>query len=152
MDTFHYFKKKFNNSEWFNWPDEYKFRNKEALKNLKSKNIEYIDKLILDQFEFEMKWQIIKEKANSNGIKLFGDLPFYVAMDSADVWTNPNLFDLSEQLEPLKIAGVPPDYFSAKGQIWENPIYNWKEHRLNNFKWWKERIKVNEKRFDLTQD
>ncbi len=142
-------KKKFNNSEWFNWPDEYKFRNKEALKNLKSKNTEYIDKLILDQFEFEMKWQIIKEKANLKGIKLFGDLPFYVAMDSADVWTNPNLFDLSQQLEPLKIAGVPPDYFSATGQIWENPIYNWKEHRLNNFKWWKERIKVNEKRFDL---
>ena len=142
-------KKKFNDNEWFNWPNKYKFRDEKALEILKSKNNEYFDRLILDQFTFDMKWQIIKEKANSNGIKLFGDLPFYVAMDSADVWANPALFDLNEKLEPSKIAGVPPDYFSAKGQIWENPIYNWKKHQLNNFKWWRERIKVNEKRFDL---
>ena len=142
-------KKKFNNKEWFAWPDEYKFRNQNALEILKQQNNEYLDKLIREQFAFSVKWQIIKEKANSNGIKLFGDLPFYVAMDSADVWANPNLFDLNDQLEPSKIAGVPPDYFSTKGQIWENPIYKWENHRLSNFKWWRERIKVNEKRFDL---
>ena len=142
-------KKKFNDNEWFNWPNKYKFRDEKALEILKSKNNEYFNRLILDQFTFDMKWQIIKEKANSKGIKLFGDIPFYVAMDSADVWANPNLFDLNKNLDPLKIAGVPPDYFSAKGQIWENPIYNWKIHRLNNFEWWRERIKVNEKRFDL---
>ena len=91
-------KKKFNDNEWFNWPNKYKFRDEKALGILKSKNNEYFDRLILDQFTFDMKWQIIKEKANSNGIKIFGDLPFYVAMDSADVWANPALFDLNEKL------------------------------------------------------
>jgi len=146
---FNILKNKFKNHEWFKWPDKYKFRNKTSLYILKQKNKNLIDELIHEQYTFDKKWQMIKERANSNGIRLFGDLPFYVAMDSADVWANPRLFDLDKNLEPVKIAGVPPDYFSAKGQIWENPIYNWKEHRQTKFKWWKERIKINEKRFDL---
>ena len=140
---------KFNNREWFNWPDEFKFRDETALEIFKKKNKEHLDGIINEQFLFEEKWQMVKKKANKSGIKLFGDLPFYVAMDSADVWANPNLFELDNHLVPLKIAGVPPDYFSVEGQIWENPIYDWKEHRLNKFKWWKDRIKVNEKRFDI---
>ena len=146
---FNILKNKFKNHEWFKWPDKYKFRNKPSLYIIKQKNKNQNDELIYEQYTFDKKWQMIKEKANSNGIRLFGDLPFYVAMDSADVWANPGLFDLDKNLEPVKIAGVPPDYFSTKGQIWENPIYNWKKHRQTKFKWCKERIKINEKRFDL---
>ncbi len=146
---FNILKSKFDNNEWFTWPDKYKFRSKRALDILRQKNKSKFDELVHDQYTFDKKWQMIKKKANSSGIKLFGDLPFYVAMDSADVWANPKLFDLDKNLNPIKIAGVPPDYFSIKGQIWENPIYNWKEHRQSKFKWWKERIKINEKRFDL---
>ncbi len=146
---FNILKKEFKNCEWFTWPDKYKFRNEIALSILRQKNKKSFDELVRKQYIFDKKWQIVKKKANLNGIKLFGDLPFYVAMDSADVWANPKLFDLDKKLNPIKIAGVPPDYFSIKGQIWENPIYNWKEHRKSKFEWWKERIKINEKRFDL---
>ena len=92
------------------------------------------------QFEFYVEWMSIKEYANQNGIKLIGDIPIYVALDSADVWADPNLFLLDKENYPKSVAGVPPDYFSEDGQMWGNPLYNWKEMKKDGYKWWCDRV------------
>ena len=92
------------------------------------------------QYEFFMQWKEIKDYANSKGIKIIGDIPIYVAHDSADVWSNKELFLLDNENNPTKVAGVPPDYFCEDGQLWGNPIYNWERMEQDGFKWWKDRI------------
>lgn len=92
------------------------------------------------QFEFFSQWSEIKKYANDRGIKIIGDIPIYVSLDSADVWSNPELFMLDCENKPLKVAGVPPDYFSEDGQLWGNPLYNWDKMEQDNFKWWQDRI------------
>ena len=101
------------------------------------------------QYFAEKQFLKVKKYANDNGISLLGDLPLYVALDSADVWSNPKQFLLDENFSPEKVAGVPPDYFSKDGQLWGNPIYDYKEMQKDNFKWWKNRIKRSLERFDL---
>ena len=93
------------------------------------------------QFEFFHQWRAIKEYANARGIRIIGDIPLYVAYDSADVWANPRLFKLNKNLTCKKVAGVPPDYFSATGQLWGNPVYDWKVHEAEGFSWWIDRIR-----------
>lgn len=92
------------------------------------------------QFNFFTQWAEIKKYANEQGIKIIGDIPIYVSLDSADVWSNRNLFMLDSENNPTQVAGVPPDYFSADGQLWGNPLYNWAEMEKDNFKWWQDRI------------
>ena len=92
------------------------------------------------QYEFYVEWMSIKKYANQKGIKLIGDIPIYVALDSADVWAEPNLFLLDEENYPKCVAGVPPDYFSEDGQMWGNPLYNWKEMKKNDYAWWCDRV------------
>ncbi|MBE7041685.1 MAG: 4-alpha-glucanotransferase [Ruminococcaceae bacterium] len=93
------------------------------------------------QFEFFSQWKEIKSYANSKGIKIIGDLPFYVAYDSADVWANPELFLLDESGRPTHVAGVPPDYFTPDGQLWGNPLYDWNKMESEGFSWWQARIR-----------
>ncbi len=93
------------------------------------------------QYEFFTQWQEIKSYANEKGIKIIGDIPIYVDLDSCDVWANKEQFLLNEKNAPKCVAGVPPDYFAADGQMWGNPIYNWDEMKKNDFSWWKDRIK-----------
>lgn len=93
------------------------------------------------QFEFFRQWRKVKDYANARGIKIVGDIPLYVAYDSADVWANPRLFKLNKNLTRKKVAGVPPDYFSATGQLWGNPVYDWKVHEGEGFAWWIDRIR-----------
>ena len=93
------------------------------------------------QFEFFRQWSDLKRYCSARGIRLFGDLPIYVAHDSADVWANPGLFELDEQGHPKLVAGVPPDYFSATGQLWGNPIYNWRRLAGTGFAWWIQRLR-----------
>ena len=93
------------------------------------------------QYEFFAQWTDIKNYANSKGIKIIGDIPIYVSYDSADVWAHKELFLLDEENKPTCIAGVPPDYFSAEGQMWGNPIYNWKKMKEDGFLWWMDRIR-----------
>ncbi len=93
------------------------------------------------QFEFFAEWKEIKAYANSNGIKIIGDIPIYVDFDSSDVWANREMFLLDKDNKPSCVAGVPPDYFCADGQLWGNPIYNWEIMKADGFKWWKNRIK-----------
>ena len=94
------------------------------------------------QFEFFRQWNEVQAYAHEAGIRIIGDLPIYVALDSADVWTNPEYFQLADNGEPLKIAGVPPDYFSATGQCWGNPIYRWNRLEQTGYRWWIERFRA----------
>lgn len=100
------------------------------------------EKLVWDfiQYEFYTQWMEIKSYANKKGIKLIGDIPIYVALDSADVWAAPNLFLLDKENYPKTVAGVPPDYFSEDGQMWGNPLYDWKEMKKDGYKWWCDRV------------
>ncbi len=100
------------------------------------------------QFEFFEEWSVIKEYANRRGLSIIGDIPIYVAHDSADVWADPSLFQLDENMMPKKVAGVPPDYFSADGQLWGNPLYDWKKMKADGFAWWRERIAFMTELFD----
>lgn len=93
------------------------------------------------QYEFHLQWNEIKKYANSKGIKIIGDIPFYVSHDSSDVWANKELFSLDDKNCPKKVAGVPPDYFCRNGQLWGNPIYDWDKMSENNYQWWQERVK-----------
>ncbi len=93
------------------------------------------------QFEFFEQWKNVKDYANSKHIKIIGDLPFYVAYDSADVWANPEQFLLDAKGHPTHVAGVPPDYFSSDGQLWGNPIYDWAKMESDDFSWWQARIR-----------
>ncbi|HEX6649157.1 MAG TPA: 4-alpha-glucanotransferase [Pyrinomonadaceae bacterium] len=94
------------------------------------------------QFLFFRQWSALKSYCNKHGIKIVGDLPIFVAHDSADVWTNPDQFKLDKDGKPLVVAGVPPDYFSTTGQLWGNPLYNWERMQADGFKWWIERVRA----------
>ncbi len=101
------------------------------------------------QYEFWKQWFALKDYCNQIGLKIIGDIALYVAYDSADVWANPDLFKLDKKLRPEKVAGVPPDYFSATGQLWGNPVYDWKEHKKDGYAWWKKRLQSALKTYDL---
>lgn len=134
-------KKANEGNAWNNWEPALAKRKPEALKEFEQ---EYKDEIRFRkylQFEFFRQWHYVKRYANDRGIQIIGDIPIYVAHDSADVWANPQLFCLHPQTgAPTLVAGVPPDYFSATGQLWGNPIYNWYWNRQENYKWWVKRF------------
>ena len=142
-------KGKFNDKHFYEWKDKYKYRDKKALLEFEKENKEEILFWQFVQFKAKTQWQSVKKYANKNKIKIFGDLPLYVALDSVDVWCNPKLFKLNRKLTPKKVAGVPPDYFCSEGQLWGNPVYDYREHKKDNFKWWTNRIKTSLNNFDL---
>ncbi|MDE6598097.1 MAG: 4-alpha-glucanotransferase [Clostridia bacterium] len=123
------------------FPDAYKFKERLAIEEFRNSvyKSEYCFWQFL-QFIFEKQWKRLKEYVNSLGIKIIGDIPLYVAYDSSDVWGHPELFRLDENLKPTAVAGVPPDYFSEKGQLWGNPLYNWDLMSAQNYEWWIKRI------------
>lgn len=122
------------------WSEPIQSRDADALEKLRTDyHEEYLFWQFL-QYEFRNQWFALKEYCNKLGLKIIGDIPLYVAYDSADVWANPKLFKLDKNLRPVKVAGVPPDYFSETGQLWGNPVYNWKEHEKDGFAWWRERL------------
>jgi len=137
-----------NNQSLQNWPDKYKNSDISDLENDISfkQNAEYE---MFVQYIFYLQWFKLKQYANQNGIRIIGDVPIYVSADSADVWSQPELFDLDEELNPINVAGVPPDYFSENGQLWGNPVFNWAEHQKSSFDWWKMRIEHNLRMFDM---
>lgn len=131
------------------WPEEkrvYSFKKcQKVLSDYKEQSLFYA----FLQFKASQQYGKLREYARSKGILIVGDIPIYVAADSADVWANPTEFLLGEDLKPSWVAGVPPDYFSATGQLWGNPIYDYKSMEKNGFTWWKKRIKANAKYFDV---
>lgn len=134
-------KKMYNNQAWWEWENQ-GLRNYEAsaLKAFEEKYQNEIEHFYFEQWVFQRQWNYLKKQANQKGLGIIGDLPFYVDSDSVDVWANRKLFELDANGRETQVAGVPPDYFSEKGQLWGNPIYAWKEHKKENYQWWLARI------------
>lgn len=133
---------------FYEWEDKYKYRDKAALDAFYNDYYEEVDFWQFVQFEAEREWLELKNYANEKGISVFGDLPLYCALDSVDVWENPSIFKLDENFTPKKVAGVPPDYFCANGQLWGNPVYDYEVLKKDNYLWWAERIKNSLDKFD----
>lgn len=123
-----------------NWEDAYRLRDEEAINRYITDNGSEIEYHKITQFWFFEQYLNLKRYANSKGIKIIGDIPFYIAYDSADVWAGHNNFDLDNNLKPISVAGVPPDSFSDDGQLWGNPLYNYKYMRKDKYSWWRKRI------------
>ena len=138
-----------NLKAWYEWHDEYSVYSPAIEKEIKTEHKEEYLFYMWTQFEFLNEYRLVKKYANDNGIKIMGDLPIYVAYDSVEVWKYPYLFELDERLNPKRVAGVPPDCFSADGQLWGNPLYDWSYHKKTNYKWWNERIDNALKLYDL---
>ena len=141
----------FGGISWQGWPDELKFRTPEGMEKYRKKLADEIEYRLFEQFIFFRQWSRIHAYAKSQGIKIFGDMPLYVAGDSADVWANTGIFMLDEKLEPTHVGGVPPDYFSETGQLWGNPVFNWEALKEQNYHWWMARIHFNLRMFDLVR-
>ncbi|MBS1689937.1 MAG: 4-alpha-glucanotransferase [Bacteroidetes bacterium] len=142
-------KRHFRGLPWYKWPDEFRKRDKAALKEFESLHEEGIDRIKWLQFMGARQWKKLRHYANSKGIEVFGDLPFYVSYDSADVWADPEMFCLDKDGNMSGVAGVPPDYFSKTGQLWNMPTYNWEVLKETNYIWWLNRIRKNLELFDI---
>ncbi len=125
---------------WIEWEEEIRLRKPEAVEYYKKELEEECNFYEFLQYEFHEQWTKVKEYAHEKGIQIVGDVPIYVAFDSADTWANPELFQLDEKNLPLGVAGCPPDAFSATGQLWGNPLYNWAYHKTTGYDWWLKRI------------
>lgn len=133
----------FGGKAWSEWPDDaIRFRQPDAMGRYAAALSEEIAFHSFVQYLFFKQWYALKEYANINGISIFGDMPIYVAMDSADTWAEPHLFELNGQRRPKCVAGVPPDYFTQDGQRWGNPIYNWRTHKKTGYQWWVRRMRA----------
>jgi 4-alpha-glucanotransferase len=138
---------------WNEWQPELARRDAALLEVLPSQEIFSleIEAQKFFQFLFFRQWFALKTNCNARGINLVGDIPIFVAHDSADVWTNPDQFKLNEDGSPVVVAGVPPDYFSATGQLWGNPLYNWDHMRVDGFKWWIRRVRATLDTYDIAR-
>lgn len=126
---------------FYEWDEPLKRRDERALSSFKKSYKEEILFWQFVQFTAKTQWFNLKKYANEKGVQIMGDMPLYVALDSVDVWVNPELFKLDDNFNPKKVAGVPPDYFSEDGQLWGNPVYDYIEHNRTSFAWWTQRIK-----------
>lgn len=143
-------KRHFNMSAWLDWPDEdIRLRKPEAIAKYTKELKEDIDFFIYIQYLFFKQWNSLRAYAHEKEIGIIGDMPIYVALDSVDVWASPESFELSSDGFPSLVAGVPPDYFTAEGQLWGNPLYNYEEMEKNGFSWWKDRIAGASKLYDV---
>lgn len=138
-----------NDMPWWKWPQPLRNRDADALQAASEELGEHVAQCIFEQFLFFRQWGELRAYANERGVRLFGDMPIFVALDSADVWCGRHLFDLDESGAPHYVAGVPPDYFSATGQLWGNPLYNWTRMGADGFAWWKRRLESQLELFDF---
>ena len=129
-------KNRFADKAWNDWPEEFSRRDGSALYTFDVQEAAALETVKVTQFLFAIQWRALRTYANKAEIQLLGDCPIYVAADSADVWSYPDLFDLQEDGSPRVVAGVPPDYFSATGQLWGNPLYLWERAEADGYAWW----------------
>lgn len=141
-------KKHYENLEWYNWPEIYKLKNTDSINSFEDTYLNEIEEVKWQQFIFFRQWFKLRAYCKLKGIKLIGDLPFYLDYDAVEIWSDPSLFKLDQKLKPTHIAGVPPDYFNEKGQLWGMPIFNW-EAMSADYAWWMSRLKKNLDMFDL---
>lgn len=133
---------------WENWPKPYRTREAQALREFRTSNPGAIERIVFLQFLFFRQWEKLREYTRAKGIQIIGDIPIFVAYDSADAWSHPELFFMDAEGKPTFVAGVPPDYFSPTGQLWGNPIYKWDVHKATGYAWWIERVRATLKLFD----
>lgn len=136
---------------WFEWEKELKTRDKKAIAKAKEEYAEDMTFYKMLQYLFFKQWWELKAYVNEKGIEIIGDVPIYVAGDSADVWANPSQFYLDKNLDPIDVAGCPPDAFSEDGQLWGNPLFRWDEMKKDDYTWWTKRIKAMSKLYDVVR-
>ncbi|WP_029232009.1 4-alpha-glucanotransferase [Butyrivibrio sp. VCB2006] len=136
---------------WITWDEDIRLRKSAAMKAAFTKYAAEVEFYSFLQFMFLKQWTALKEYANGKGIEIIGDIPIYVAFDSADTWANPELFQLDKKNTPIDVAGCPPDAFSATGQLWGNPLYRWDYHKKTGYKWWMKRIAHCYKLYDVVR-
>ena len=141
----------FEAHEWLKWPEELRTAQPDVLEKYRKNLQEDIDFWKFCQFKFFTQWYKLKAYANARGIRIIGDLPIYVSLDSADVWLHPDLFQLDKKRCPTAVAGVPPDNFSATGQLWGNPLYDWDAMERDGFAWWKKRMAFSAQIYDVVR-
>ncbi|MDO5047634.1 MAG: 4-alpha-glucanotransferase [Anaerococcus sp.] len=134
---------------WLEWDDDLKNRKKSALKNFKKENEDLVNFYIFLQYEFFSQWDKLKKYANRKEISIIGDLPIYVALDSADAWVNSDILQLDEDKNPILVGGAPPDSYSEDGQLWGNPLYDWEKMSENSYEFWIKRIGASLRLYDI---
>ncbi|MFO0802173.1 MAG: 4-alpha-glucanotransferase [Gemmataceae bacterium] len=144
-------KQRFEEKPWWEWPPRLARRDPAALRDVASELKDEIDAHRFAQFVFEKQWSALRSEARRKGVRLIGDLPFYTAEDSADVWANPALFLQDASGRPRLVGGVPPDYFSTTGQLWGNPVYDWEEHARTRYRWWTDRVRSTLSKVDVVR-
>ena len=127
---------------WYEWEPRFATRQAEALAEARRSLAEEIERQKFYQWLFFDEWLALKRYANARGVSIIGDVPIFVSLDSADVWANPHLFQLDVNLRPTSVSGVPPDYFSATGQLWGHPLYRWEEMERDGYSWWMARFRM----------
>jgi 4-alpha-glucanotransferase len=144
-------RREFNSGAWASWPEPVRKRQPRALEEIKQKHGSALALEQVLQFAFDRQWSDLRKAAARAGIRILGDIAIFVNMDSSDVWMHPEIFELDEELQPTNVAGVPPDYFSATGQRWGNPLYRWDVLAQEGFDWWVQRIARSCQLYDIVR-
>jgi 4-alpha-glucanotransferase len=142
-------KEHFGLRPWYEWDTPFKMKEEKAIKPLRKQLAEQTGYQEFVQYLFFRQWETVREYAHSRNILIIGDIPLYVAHDSADAWAHPELFQFTRMKNPVAVGGVPPDYFSATGQLWGNPLYHWERMARKGYRWWIDRVKANLAMYDL---
>ena len=136
---------------WPEWRPEFVHRDAGALARIEEQEADRIRDIKIIQFLFFRQWWTLRDYAHKNGIVLFGDMPIYIALDSADAWANREILRIDKDGRPDHVAGVPPDYFSADGQLWGNPLYDWEKHAASGYQWWVDRLRATSELTDIVR-
>lgn len=145
------FRREYGTAAWIEWPEPIRRREPQALAEAGASHADAIARRKALQFAFARQWEDLRKTAAGHGIRILGDIAIFVNMDSADVWVHPDIFELDESLKPVRVAGVPPDYFSATGQRWGNPLYRWDVLEERGFDWWVDRIRRATELYDIAR-
>jgi 4-alpha-glucanotransferase len=140
-----------NTGAWTQWPEPLRRRDPQALAEIAEQHGRALAQEQALQFAFSVQWNALRDAAARHGIRILGDVAIFVNLDSSDVWVHPDIFELDEELKPTRVAGVPPDYFSATGQRWGNPVYRWEVLQERGFDWWVERIRRARQLYDVVR-
>ena len=144
-------RKIYNDAAWVHWDAGIRQRDPAVLKEWQNELSSELEFHRFTQFQFFRQWEKVRDRCRRHGISIMGDIPIYVAHDSADVWAHPELFRLDERGQPTAVAGVPPDYFSATGQLWGNPLYRWDVSASTGHRWWIDRCRASLEMFDFVR-
>ena len=144
-------KNHYKGKSWTEWDEDIRLQKREAMEQLQYELADEAGFYAFLQMKFEEQWSALKSYANEKGIRIIGDIPIYVALDSADTWYHPELFQFDENRVPVAVAGCPPDGFSATGQLWGNPLYQWEYHGKTGYQWWMRRMEYSFRMYDVVR-